>query len=59
MLFTLFGDGVLGGGGVINQWSGRQPAHASFALFSAEIEVSETYFFDIVTTHHLSVHCSE
>ena len=33
-------------------WAGTQPTYAVFTLCSSNIEVSETYFFDMVTTHN-------
>ena len=40
----------------MSEWAGTQPAYAVFqpmqffSLYSSKIEVSETYFFDIVIT---------
>ena len=52
MFFTLFGYWAGGGGGgVVSQGIGTQPAYAVFTLDSPKIEgFFETYFFDIVTT---------
>ena len=49
VFFTLFGYWVWGGGGGALQWTGTQPAIAVFTRGISKIEVSETYFFDIVT----------
>ena len=48
VFFTLFGCWVRGGG--VSQGTGAQPAYAVFNPDSSNIEVFETYFFDIVTT---------
>ena len=49
MFFTLFGYLVRGGGGV--QWDWYTTCLCTFSsLYSSKIEVSETYFFDIMIT---------
>ena len=51
VFFTLFGYWLQGGGGCSKR-IGTRPAAAVFTLGSSKIEVSQTCFFDIVTTHN-------
>ena len=48
MFITLFGYWVQGGGGVKRDW--YTTCFCSFSACIAQIEVSETYFYDIVIT---------
>ena len=41
-----------GGGGGFSQGIGTRPTNSAFTLGSSKIEVSETYYFDIVTTQN-------
>ena len=52
-LSPYLGIGCTGGGGVSHsQGIGTQPADAVFTPGISKIEVSKTYFFDIVTTQN-------